>query len=199
MSPHARLAVVLALVVGVWLAGCGSNTRLVTQWPAGGVDAAAVAGRALMVVPMADGARRRQSEDHLAAVWPLADGIPSYPRLPSPDGVPPHEAVLAAARATEATTVVVMRMVSDEVQVSEISATPYDMPGYWSRYYRRPYYYYPATREIRTRVIEIETTVYSVDDGSLVWSAVTRTRSPGGGTSSIDATVAAIAEAHAAD
>ena len=83
---------------------------------------------------------------------------------------------MAAAQTAGTDAVLVMRLISDDLEVNAISASPTEMGGYWNRYYAR--YREAPVRYVSSRVVQIEASVFRVDDGELVWSALTRTREP---------------------
>ena len=195
MKPsYARLALPPALMAILLSAGC-TNTRLESSWKS--PDAAPLAFTKLLVVaPGPDGATRRTTEDALAKHLPTAQVMTSYSVLPDEAALQDHAAIIAAAKAQGAQGVVVLRLVADKTEVDYVpGAYPgpyYTFPGYWRPHYGLTPVMYPSTMVTTTQVIGIESNLYRVEDGKLLWSGLTRTRSPGSTDEVVGGTVEAI-------
>ena len=175
MSSGLAAAVVLAVF------GCSSSTRLTTVWS----DPASQPGslRKLMVVNVAKTATiRRAFEDQFAAVL-NAQGIdaePSY-RLVADGALDSAEASIAMHR-SHCDGVFVTRIL-DQITVktyypptSAYRTVPSAYHGGWYDYYSRGYSYVTVPGyTVENQLVNMETNLYRVSDGALVWSALSRT------------------------
>jgi hypothetical protein len=171
----ARLAILLVLA---GLLACAS-TRVETRWKDPALDDEALAFRKLIVLAqLEEEALRRAAEDEIARVVSAsaraqAHGTqvaPAYQWIPTSalGDVAGMQAIVEAAGFDGA---VVLQLVSDEERVRYhpgsyqvwwgYSVGPYD-PGYTTR----------------TRIVRVETRLYSVAEKKLLWAGVTRTMNP---------------------
>jgi hypothetical protein len=172
-----RLGLVIVLALGGALA-CAS-TRVETRWKDPALDTEALAFRKLIVLAqLEDEGLRRAAEDEIVRVVSTSpraraygtEVVPAYRWIPTSalGDVPGMQATVEAAGFDGA---VVLQLVSDEERVRYhpgsyqvwwgYSVGPYD-PGYTTR----------------TRIVRVETRLYSVAEKKLLWAGVTRTINP---------------------
>ena len=179
----AALSAASALGLGIVAAGCASTTSLERSWKA--PDAGSIQFERILVMAIApDEALRRSAEDAMRAQIERAESVAAYAFLPRSEDLKDRSRVAAVVRDVGADGVVVMRLVSDENEVSYAPGRPMPPPyrSFWGYYTRpfglRPLYWETRPEPVSERVIGIETNIYQADDESLVWSGFTRTRDP---------------------
>lgn len=170
----------------LWIAGCAND--FVSSWAAPDAQPLALRGHKVAAVAMmADGSSRRMVEDILAQEITNrgAIGVPMYTLLPdaTPTNEPSNRGALAAAGVKAA---VVMRPVSVDKQIVSSPINYADGPynGYWGAYYEYGWsspWSMPTGGEMSVDVIvEVETTVYSLEQNKLVWAGQSKTTNPEG-------------------
>jgi protein-S-isoprenylcysteine O-methyltransferase Ste14 len=169
-----RLGALLLLA----LAACAS-TRIETQWKDPALAPADLAfQRVIVVAQVEDETTRRVAEDELVRVLSAsqraqARGMqirPSYERI---DGVE-LEDVAALRRKVEGAGfdgAVVLRLVSDHERIQYV-------PGHYEVLWGRAVRYDPGYTTV-DRIVRVETSIYSIAQGRLLWSGVSRTMNPG--------------------
>lgn len=186
MDNSRRITIALASTlsaVGILLSSCTSSTKLERSWVA--PEAGTIRFNKIMVLAMApDEALRRSAEDAMRGQIERAAAVPSYEFIPSIDALKDRSRVAEAIRTAGADGLVVMRLVSDQNEVTYVPGRPMPLPytsfwGYYTRHYALSPLYWDERRELRTnRVVGIETNIYRTDDESLLWSGFTRTVEP---------------------
>lgn len=174
-------SLIALILVGALLSGC-SSTRFESGWK--DPETKSLTFTTLMVItPYPDGAVRRQAEDALQKAITAVPVITSYQSVITPESLRDVQAIIAAAKQVGADGVVTVRLVSDrtELEYSPGMAYPvgyHSMPGYWGpRYGLAPMGYAPPV-VTAARMVAVETGIYRVADGKLVWSGLTSTRNP---------------------
>jgi hypothetical protein len=127
-------------------------------------------------------AMRRTAEDALAREITAhgAQGVPGY-TIFGDEEIRDQAKVKAKLDSLGYSGVVVMRVAGKETQVNYQPATYYGSPyyrtwgGYWGYGWGAAYSPGYMTEE---KIVKIETLVYSLDQGSLVWAGVSRTTDP---------------------
>jgi hypothetical protein len=127
-------------------------------------------------------AMRHAAEDALAREITAhgAQGVPGYSVL-ADDEIRDQPKVKAKLEGLGFAGVVVMRVAGKETQVNYTPATYYGSPyyrtwgGYWG--YGWGAAYDPGYMSVE-KIVKIETLVYSLDQGLLVWAGVSRTTDP---------------------
>lgn len=185
---------VALFAAAIFIIGC-SSTRLESHWKDPALTTLSFT-RLMVVAPLTDGATRRMIEDALAAEITQVPVITSYQAVAQPDALKDHQQVVAAAKAAAADGLIVMRVVGNR---TELDYAPGALPpaynsvgGYWGpRHAMAPMMYQPPV-VTTTQIMSIETNLYRVADGKLMWSGVTSTREPRSVTEVVKETVAAL-------
>jgi hypothetical protein len=165
------------------LTSCNSTT-IKDTWTAPDVSQIKF-NKITVIAATKDGATRRIAEDALVATVTGIQCLPSYTLIPDGDSMKDLEKVSASLKAAAVDGVVVMRMISDknEINVTQDMSYPMGYPmgyrsfgGYYGRYAMVGY---NSTTVTTDRIIVIETNIYEMAGGKLIWSGVTSTTSPG--------------------
>ena len=175
-------SIVLALA-SLWIGGC-ARTTFKSTWLNPTAEAQDLQGkRVAALVVMDDESRRRTAED--ALVLELGKkGVRAFAghqltrREPSAD----FDGFRAALQEKNIEAAVVMRVIADRREARYVPGyllggpgyvSPYGTPGYsgWSSAYG-------SGDLITTTTVSVETVVYSVQDGKLVWRGVSQTLDP---------------------
>jgi len=173
---------VLAMVV---VMACGSSTSIEQSWkPPGGTHAEL--RRVVTVLLWRNESVRRSTEDELAAQLRHAgvDAVPAYTVL-SNDEIRDPQVARERLIAQGFDGAIVMRFVGRQ---QEVHYMPPTYAGYWGGAY------YPAGgyMDVDT-IIRLETAAYSLRDGQLVYSALSRTTDPDNVRALIDSVTAKVA------
>jgi hypothetical protein len=162
------------------LAGCSDTTTFTSTWKAPGAQVVSPVGKKVAAVFVSrDESQRRAGEDAMVAALTArgAQGIPVYTLLPGYHGGDP-EAARAHLKDAGANGVVVMRVVGKEQQVTYTPGSP----GYYGGFNRYWGYSWGAAYDpgyLRTdTLVSVETLVYSLDRGELLWASTSRTTNP---------------------
>jgi hypothetical protein len=172
----------IALLCAV-LSSC-ATTSLLTSW----VDPEASGkklGNVLVVGVARSAAARRQFEDGFARVLKSRQigAVTSYVQLPDPGAID-EAAVKPIALKERVTHVLIVRLVDRKTITSYVPpSVTYYGPAYYPRYYRTWPGYYSAGYAAATSpgytydtvYVNLETNVYDVATGRLVWSGLTQT------------------------
>ncbi|MDR2982804.1 MAG: hypothetical protein LBV12_11230 [Puniceicoccales bacterium] len=160
--------------------GCGSGTEVEQTWTAPEVKELSYQ-RILVVATTPDGAARRIVEDEVRKYVTSTTVIPGYTVLPDSTALKDPAKLKKVLADVNADGLVVVRPVSDITESYDAPGTypvPYHtIDGYWSSGYGlRPLYGDPVV--YTDRVVQVETSIYDVKSGKLVWSGTTETRNP---------------------
>lgn len=179
-SAFTAIAVVCLSLIS---SGCATSTRLERSWAA--PEVGSIQFEKILVMAIApDDALRRSAEDAMLREIERAEAVASYQFVPRLEDLRDRSRVAAAVSEAGADGLVVMRVVSDETEVSYVPGRPMPPPytsfwGYYTRPYAlRPLYWESWTEPVNERVIGIETNIYDSANEWLVWSGFTRTRDP---------------------
>jgi hypothetical protein len=154
---------------GALIASCANSTQMVATWR----DPSAPMlqpQRTLAVFMSNEPGMRRMVEDKMAARLP--GGMASYRVIP--DGqMSPVDSVRARVQTMGFDAAVIMRLVDVSTQVTEVATRPdfYGYWGYWGSAYNPVYY---QTNELYS----VETTLYSMHDGHMLWMGRSQTVDP---------------------
>lgn len=168
------LASALALLAAL---GC-ATTRIETQWKDPAATPADLAFRKVIALAQVEEQSvRRAAEDELARVLAArpraqARGMevrPAYPLIPDGE-LRDVAAMRAKVEAAGFDGAVVMRLVSDQERVRYV-------PGHYETMWGRVVSYDPGYTTVE-RIVRVETSVYSIAQGKLLWSGVSRTLNP---------------------
>jgi len=187
--PTARL---LALLLGLALAQGCATTTLVETWQAPGLEPADLSfDHVVAIAVMPDETRQRIVEDALAAAATHTKVTPAYTILEPEDRADPKRlrAVLERNGIDGAVTVT---LVDTEKQQTYVPGTTRVYPGGYYGYYRAvgAVVYEPGYTHTDTIVV-VETSLYDVAAGKLLWSGISRTMNP----ESVDSLIQDIVEA----
>lgn len=165
----------LLAAAGVSLAACYPATTVEQTWTSPTAMAQQPMTRVVTVFFSDNETARRSAEDQLARDL-LAKGVrasPAYAVLAEKENAD-SEAVRAKLMSMGFDGIIMMRIVDRH---EDVEYSPSTFSGYWS--YGYPYFYAPgfyspgyAYTEIVSR---IETKAYSLKNGQLMWSAITKT------------------------
>jgi hypothetical protein len=176
-----RLAAgILAAVSALFLAGCGS-TRVDRTWVA--PDLTNLQFRKIMVIAtIPAGASRREAEDAMKANILRIESVQSYKVLAAETDIKDPAKVINAIKAQGFDGVVVMRGISDRDEMSINPSAP-PPPAYrtFASYFSAAYAlggYYGQTITAN-RILTVETNIYEMAGGKLIWSGTTATTTPG--------------------
>jgi len=202
-----RLAAIAAAAFTlVFAAGC-STAKVQDTWTA--PDVTQLNFKKILVISATqDGSARRIAEDAVAAASPGVEVVPSYRVIPDVSDLKNLDKVSETINAAHFDGVVVMRMLSsrDKVTVTQdpgFAGYPVGyrtFRGYYGRYALGGYGYrygygrdFGATTTVTTdRITQIETNIYEMPGGKLVWSATTESTSPDSTQQLVDDVVAAL-------
>lgn len=175
-----KLLLVASLAALPLAAGC-SSTEVEETWKAPGTGQLAFK-KVLVIASSPSVAFRHKAEDLMAQQIRGATVIKSYTVLPDRASLEDKAKIDQLVRDNGIDGIVMMRVVSDQTEVS------YEPPAYPSSYYAfgdyygpdyglAPFYYDPG--DVRTyKVYGVETNVYEAKQGKLVWSGLTKTTDP---------------------
>jgi hypothetical protein len=180
------------------LAACGTVTKIPNAWRNPAHEG--MPFKKIFVIGVAESnVNRRRFEDHFAAVLsgPRAVASPSYGTLPQSHRLT-EEQVRGAIEGGGYDGVVVTRLLGVEEKTEHVPPRSYTVP----RHYRGVYGYYgttwdtvhePGYSTTRT-ILRLETNLYDVATGELVWSGQSETFDPSSLTDSIDSVTKAVAK-----
>lgn len=181
MSPWTRgLA---TAVVATCLGGCASTTVFVSTWKSPEVAASALDGQRVATFLISDNeGLRRTVEDALAreATARGAEGVAGYTLMPA-EVARQEAAAEEALKEAGVVAVITLRLVSEDQRASTTSGTWHMVPAYryWGGYWRRGWreVYEPGYTRHDT-VVLVETLVYTLDSGGLIWAGMSETTNP---------------------
>ena len=177
------------LLVLIAMVACGSNTSIEQSWkPPGG--ASAELRKVVTVMLWKNPGVRRSAEDELAARLQKAGvyAVPAYTVLSDQEVADP---ALARARlqAQGFDGAIVMRVIGREQQIHYVPPT---YAGYWGGAYGWGY----GGGYLQTEtIVRLETAAYSLRDGKLVYSAMSKTTDPDSIPSLISGVTSTVAKA----
>jgi hypothetical protein len=178
VSRSVQLAISFALVAA--LAGCASHVE--SSWRDPSVTPKSLEFRSVIVIAMArDGAMRRAAEDEIVSALQQGPRVRSGQMKATPSYLVLDQSELgdveAARRKVEAQGydgAIIVSFVSSE---QRITVDPPMHTPMWGYYGYRGAVYDPGSVRSDT-IVRIQTNLYSVADGKLLWSGVSRTMNP---------------------
>jgi hypothetical protein len=189
-----RTASLLALfAVPVLFTACGSSTKVVSSWrdPETTIQQGHYK-KMLCIALVKDETNRRVAEDKLATLLP-GKAVESYRYLGTlPDSVD-SQAMEARLRNDGIDGIVIMRLAKQEKEVSFVPGSyPMHYASPWGYYgYAMPYYADPGY--VRTdNYYFIETNLYDMAKGKLVWTGITSSWEPSSVSSTVEEVVNAV-------
>ncbi len=198
MTRHARLGI-LCLGAGL-VFGC-ATAQIESAWRDPATTPQSLEFKKVVVVAMArDGVLRRKAEDELVLVLQKGPKAQAGEMTVTPSYLVLDENELAgAAHAREKMKsegfdgAVLVSFVSSQEQIT-VSTPAYPAGGMWGYYGRPGAFYDPVTVQSDT-IVRIQTDIYSVEQGKLLWSGVSRSMNP----SNVEKLVAGVADAVAGE
>jgi len=168
-----------ALLVATVLAACGAVTKIPVAWRNPGYEGAPYQRIFVIGVAQSD-ANRRLFEDRFAAVLSSGGAVasPSYGTLPQSERLSESE-IRGAIRGGGYDAVVVTRLLGVEEKTEYVPPRTYTVPRYYGGYYG----YYGSTWDVVHEpgyykdhtIVRLETNLYDVGSGELVWSGQSET------------------------
>jgi protein-S-isoprenylcysteine O-methyltransferase Ste14 len=173
-----RLTGLFGVALALFAVLACAGTRIETQWKDPAVAPADLAFRKVIALAQVEQESvRRAAEDELARV--LAAGprarqrgmqaLPAYPLI-APGELDDVAAMRTKVEAAGFDGAVVMRLVSDAERTRYV-------PGHYEVMWGRVVSYDPGYTTVE-RIVRVETSVYSITQGKLLWSGVSRTLNP---------------------
>jgi hypothetical protein len=162
--------ITLPIVFGtLMLSACVNSTQMVATWKDPGATGLHPT-RTLAVFMSKEPGMRRMVEDKLAQRLP--GGIPSYKVIPD-EQIAGNDSLRNSLKSLGFDAVVIMRLVGVTTQTTAVSGGP-DFYGYW-RYWGAAYdpVYYETSE-----LYSVESTMYAMSDGRLVWMGRSQTVDP---------------------
>ncbi len=198
MTRHARLGI-LCLGAGL-VFGC-ATAQIESAWRDPATTPQSLEFKKVVVVAMArDGVLRRKAEDELVLVLQKGPKAQAGEMTVTPSYLVLAENELAStAHAREKMKsegfdgAVLVSFVSSQEQIT-VSTPAYPAGGMWGYYGRPGAFYDPVTVQSDT-IVRIQTDIYSVEQGKLLWSGVSRSMNP----SNVEKLVAGVADAVAGE
>jgi hypothetical protein len=172
-----------ALVVSAWLAACAAKTEIPNAWRNPAHEGTPY--QKVFVIGIGENdANRRLFEDHFAEVLSRKETVasPSYGALPKSERLTEAE-IREAIRGGNFGAVVITRALGVEEKQEYVPPRTYTVP---SHYYGGFYGYYGASWDVvhepgyyRTyTIVRLETNLYDVGTGDLVWTGQSETFNP---------------------
>ena len=192
-----RACALVLMAAGLGLVSCSASTSLENSWRDPTVTGPLNFNKVLVVMVTKDGATRRTVEDAIVkriTARRHVEAVPSYQVLLESD-LRDKEHAKQLVEAAGFDGAVVMRIVGVDKEVNYVPGT-YPSPYYnfWGYYdYAWPAVYDPGYLQTDT-IVNVETMVYSVKDGKLVWTGTTETFNPSNVDDMVDGISAAVSK-----
>lgn len=178
---------VLAAAFALFLAAC-SSTSVVSQWRDSGYDGASLK-KILVFVATADDASRRSVEDRIASSFPKGTlGVPSYSLFPDAKEINEQNREAIAARLARqgfdgALTARLASVDRDKVYVPPQAYMAPAIGGPFGPFYGYGGYAFPSlytapAYSYEVRKYLIETVLYDIPRGGMLWTMTTESVSP---------------------
>ena len=176
-----RLTSGVALLGLLVAAGCGPSTKLLHTWSDPAITPNSL--NKIMVLGIAKNSTiRRTYEDHfvLALKAQGTDAAPSYPY--TADGQLDSAAVQAKLAEMHVSGLIVTRVTDKQTvdtyypPTTSYAGVPSPYYGGWYGYYNMGYSYVSSPGyTVQSQVVNLETNLYRVQDGKLIWSGLSQT------------------------
>ena len=164
---------VLTICLALGLAACAS-TNLTDSWVDPSVQSFPHFRKVLVAALDADTTIRRNAEDALVANLKRTEAVPSYVFTPDWEGGKLDQ-IRDKLRRAGIDGVVMLRLAGVDKEQTWVPGTYSSFGGYWG-------YAYPITYDpgyVRTdTIVRVETLIYTVDGGKLIYAAHSRTFNP---------------------
>jgi len=196
--PIPILSVSAVLLGAALLAACGATTKIPNAWrnPAH----QGFSYQKIFVIGVGENdTNRRLFEDRFAAALSGKGNVasPSYGALPNSERLSEAE-IRGAIRGGGYDGVIVSRLLDVDEQTEYVPPRTRTVPGHYGGYYG----YYGSSWDVvhepgyyrTTTIVRLETNLYDVGTGELVWSGQSETFNPSSLTDSIDSVTKAVAK-----
>ena len=172
-----KLHVVLSSLLLAGLVSCGPSTKIEKTWSDPSLNPATVKPfkKVLVVAQFNEESTRRIAEDKLVAHLPSGTGVQSYSYLKPDDNE--KGKVEARLKSDGFDGIIVMSLTNVDKSTNYVPGTAYG--GWYGYRYGSPGYY----TEDKTYLVE--TNIYSLEAGKLMWSGTTSSLNP----SKVDKTI----------
>ena len=191
-------SVTAALLSALMLTACGATTKIPSAWrnPA---HQGAPYQKVFVIGVGENDANRRLFEDRFAAALSGEEGnaLPSYGALPQSQQLSEAE-IRGAIRGGGFDGVVITQLIAVDEKTEYVPPRTHTQPGYVREYHD----YYGYSWEVAHRagyyqthtIVRLETNLYDVGTGDLVWSGQSETLNPSSTTDIIDSVTKAVAK-----
>lgn len=171
----------------LFMISCGPSTVLQRTWKDPSFTADSKPFKKVMVIArIKDETINRTAEDKIVAQMRAGTAIPSYSYLQSKDTIP--SLVDSKLKKDGFDGIVIMNLIGVD---KSVDVRPGGYGGYYSPYYYGGYYGYNAPYVVENETFVVETKIYSLESGKLLWSGTTATLNPTSLTKTIDDIIAA--------
>lgn len=169
MKTHTKLKILILLTIITSMIACSPSTQLERTWTDPSVTPETVKSmkKVLVICRLKDETTNRTAEDKLAARYKLGKAVQSYLYLQESDTN--QTAVDAKLRNDGFDGIIVMRLTGVDK-----SLDIYSTGGYGGYYYRG----YGTTTVSENQTFNVETKLYSMESGKMLWSGTTSTYNP---------------------
>ena len=169
-----------------------STTRIVDTWTEPGLKPSDLQFQQVVVLAISPKeGRRRTAEDAFIAAMESKTAKPAYAMLLHTD-VTDTGKVRAVLEAAGVDGAIVIRFVSSEQKQIHVPGATYAMPSDFFNYHQRGWTYAVDPGYMRTDTyVKLETSLYDVKRGKLLWSATSETLNP----SSVDKIISELVDA----
>ncbi|HEY1268619.1 MAG TPA: hypothetical protein VGH16_15300 [Candidatus Binatia bacterium] len=175
-----RLFAAMFLASVMFLSGCSTTNRLVSEWSNPGYTSAPFR-KILVGSSGGESAIRRNLEDEFVAQLQAAgiEAVPSYRYIPDEQNLD-DEALKKAAKQAGADAAILARSVGVEPRVDYRPGYyyPYTSFGFFGPHFGASWYGLYGPSVYQYNVYSSETTVYDVTKGDVVWTGTVRTYEP---------------------
>ena len=185
MSPIKHVMTAILLLAGLVLQGCSSTTKLVDSWSDPGYQGGKF-HKFLVIGVVKDDLMRRTFEDQFVGRMTQGgrEAVASYVYMPHLQDYEQKEKIEAVVRKVGADAVLITTLQDIENRKDYVPPRVDYVPATWGGYGYYGYYSYamqPIYRpgyERTTKVVRLETRVFSVKTGKMVWGGATESFNP---------------------
>ncbi len=197
------MTAVIRSVAVLLLAGClgaCASTRFTETWKSPSLVTAALDGEKIAAFLISDDeSARRMAEDALARELTArgARGVAGY-TIMSTETAKDEPAAEKALRDAAFDAIITLRIVGEEARATETPGTWHTVPvyRYWGGYWRQGWRSAYTPGQVRhDTIVSVETLVYSLESGELVWGGMSETVNPDGATDLVHEIAAAADDA----
>lgn len=180
-----KLKLIAISSVAALIFGCGPSTKIEKSWTDPSWTAGSVQPfkKVLVMGLMKDAASRRMAEDKMVAAMKVP-AVQSYSYLQAGDTL--KSEVEAKLKKDGFDGIIVAKLADVEKSTSYVPGTTYG--GWYGYRYGSPGYY------TEDKTFYVETNIYSLESGKLLWSATTSSLNPSKADKAMDEVIATVKE-----